>query len=168
MINVVIPMAGIGTRFLNAGYVTPKPFIEVNGKSLIELVLENLELIEAQFILLVREEHIKTQARTLSKITKKFNVQILSIPKVTEGATCTILHAHRLINTEIPLLIANSDQFIDANIQDYIDNCIQRNLDGSILTFIDAENNPKWSFAKINTDGDVLEVQEKNPIKYKN
>ena len=164
MMNVVIPMAGLGSRFLNAGYDVPKPFIEVNGKPLIELVLENLRLPDARYILLVRQEHMQSQAAALDQLAKKFDVQLVPIPKLTEGAACTVLHAHRLINTDVPLLLANSDQFIDASVQEYIEDCMHRGLDGSILTFIDAEKNPKWSFAKIDSNGEVLEVQEKNPI----
>lgn len=164
MINVVIPMAGLGSRFLKAGYETPKPFIEINGKPLIQIVLENLQLPNARYILLVRKEHIYAQSEALSRLIKSFNVQLVSIPKLTEGAACTVLHAHRLINTDEPLLLANSDQFIDASIQGYIEDCVQRGLDGSILTFIDVEKNPKWSFAKIDESGRVLEVQEKKPI----
>lgn len=166
MINIVIPMAGQGSRFLNAGYDIPKPFIEVNGTPLIEIVLENLRMPDARYILLVRQEHIKMQEKLFNRLSKKFDITLVSIKSLTEGAACTVLHAHRLINNDIPLLLANSDQFIEASAQNMVIDAKQRSLDGSIMTFYDEEKNPKWSFAKIDTDGLVLEVQEKRPISH--
>lgn len=164
MINVVIPMAGLGSRFANAGYKTPKPFIEVNGKSLIELVLENLRIPNARYLLLARAEHIETQASVIKRIYSNFDVQFVPIAKLTEGAACTVLHAHRLINNDTPLLLANSDQYINTNVAEYVEDCKSRQLDGSILTFIDKDMNPKWSFAKIDSEGLVMEVKEKLAI----
>ncbi|MES2823702.1 MAG: glycosyltransferase family 2 protein [Pseudomonadota bacterium] len=162
--NIVIPMAGQGSRFANAGYKTPKPFIEVNGKALIELVLGNLQFKDAKYILLVRSEHLESQKEIVKRIQKNYDVTFIPVNKLTEGAASTVLHAHRLINNETPLLLANSDQYIEANISDYITDCQQRNLDGSILTFVDKYLDPKWSFARINSDNLVVEVKEKSPI----
>lgn len=161
MINVVIPMAGQGSRFLEAGYKTPKPFIEVNGISLIELILNNLRLSNARYFLLARTEHLETQAETVKRIRDHFNVTFIPVDKLTEGAACTVLHAHRMINNETPLLLANSDQYVDINIDDYIKDCHKRELDGSILTFTDKDRDPKWSFAKIDSSNLVQEVKEK-------
>lgn len=61
-------------------------------------------------------------------------------------------------------MIANSDQIVDISITDFIDDCLNRKLDGSILTFLDKELNPKWSFAKINSKELVIEVKEKEAI----
>jgi dTDP-glucose pyrophosphorylase len=88
----------------------------------------------------------------------------VEIETLTEGTACTVLHARKYINNLNPILIANSDQLVDINIQDFIEDSINRNLDGSILTFIDEDLNPKWSFAKINNSGIVLEVMEKKAI----
>ncbi|EAH7076626.1 lipopolysaccharide biosynthesis protein, partial [Campylobacter jejuni] len=67
------------------------------------------------------------------------------------------------INNDTPLMIANSDQIVDVDIADFINDSFKRGLDGSILTFIDKEKNPKWSFAKLNNDL-VVEVKEKEAI----
>ncbi|MDC0985831.1 glycosyltransferase family 2 protein [Alphaproteobacteria bacterium] len=162
--NVVIPMAGQGSRFVEAGYKEPKPFIEIFGKTLIELVLENLYMDNARYILLVRAEHMETQAKVIQRIQDSHDVTFLTIDKLTEGAASTILHAHRLIDNNAPLLLANSDQYVEMNIADYIGDCVNKELDGSILTFIDDELNPKWSFAKINDHGIIEEVKEKKAI----
>ena len=164
MINVVIPMAGLGSRFVNAGYLTPKPFIEVNGETLIELVLKNLFIKDACYLLLTRTEHLESQATVVKRIQRNFNVTFIPVDKLTEGAACTVLHAHRLINNDSPLLLANSDQYIDASVSEYVNNCKERNLDGSILTFVDAARDPKWSFARLSSAGLVDEVKEKSAI----
>lgn len=164
MINVVIPMAGQGSRFVKAGYQTPKPFIKVNGTTLIELVLKNLRIKDARYLLLARSEHLESQAAVVKRIQDNYDVQFVPVNKLTEGAACTVLHAHRLINNDSPLLLANSDQYIDASVSDYVNDCRERSLDGSILTFVDTARDPKWSFARINSEGLVEEVREKVAI----
>jgi NDP-sugar pyrophosphorylase family protein len=164
MINVVIPMAGLGSRFANAGYDKPKPFIEVNGTTLIELVLNNLSLDGARYFLLARSEHLTAQATAVRRIRENFDVTFVPVYNLSEGAACTVLHTHRLINSDVPLLLANSDQYVDTSITDYVADCQNRQLDGSILTFVDDKRDPKWSFARIGTSGLVEEVREKIPI----
>lgn len=164
MINIVIPMAGAGSRFAKAGYSKPKPFIDVLGKPMICHVLDNLNMDDTKFILLVRKEHYESEPSTIQWIREHYSVEYVLIDKLTEGAACTVLHAHRLINNDTPLLIANSDQIVDMDINDYINDCKARKLDGSVLCFIDPELNPKWSFAKTNAKGLITEIREKQPI----
>lgn len=161
MINIVIPMAGAGSRFVKAGYKTPKPFIDVMGKPMIVRVLENISCKNARYILITRKDHMIKEKNLIDKIKKEFNVVFIPIDKLTEGAACTVLYARKYINNDIPLLIANSDQIIDMNIEDYLNDCKHRKLDGSILTFIDKTRDLKWSFAKIDSNGLVTEVREK-------
>jgi len=161
MINIVIPMAGQGSRFAKAGYEKPKPFIDVDGKPMIVRVLENLAYSDARYILIARKEHMEKEAELVAEIEKEFNAIFIPIDKLTEGTACTVLYARKYINNNEPLLIANSDQIVDMNIGDFIDDCKQRNLDGSILTFIDKYQDPKWSFAKLDANNLVTEVKEK-------
>lgn len=164
MVNVVIPMAGEGSRFKEAGYDTPKPFIEVDGRTLIEIVLDNLPVRDANFILIARTNHLDTQPEAVRRIENNYRASFVCVNELTEGAACTVLKVHRLINNETPLLLANSDQFVEFDAQDYIDDCQARNLDVSILTFHDEDRDPKWSFARTNRLGLVQEVKEKVPI----
>jgi UDP-N-acetylglucosamine diphosphorylase / glucose-1-phosphate thymidylyltransferase / UDP-N-acetylgalactosamine diphosphorylase / glucosamine-1-phosphate N-acetyltransferase / galactosamine-1-phosphate N-acetyltransferase len=161
MINIVIPMAGAGSRFAKAGYEKPKPFIDVDGKPMIVRVLENLFYSDARYILIARKEHIEKEAQLVAQIEKEFNAIFIPIDKLTEGTACTVLYARKYINNGEPLLIANSDQIVDMNIGDFIDDCNNRKLDGSILTFVDEFKDPKWSFAKIDNNNLVTEVKEK-------
>lgn len=159
MINIVIPMAGAGSRFAKAGYKKPKPFIDVLGKPMICHVLDNLDMPDAKFILLARKEHYDNEPETIQWIKNNYNVEFVLIDKLTEGAACTVLHAYRLINNDAPLLIANSDQIVDMNIADYINDSNARNLDGSVLCFQDDDT--KWSYAKIDDNGYIVEIKEK-------
>ncbi|MGB5964500.1 MAG: glycosyltransferase family 2 protein [Sulfurimonadaceae bacterium] len=162
--NIVIPMAGAGSRFVNAGYKTPKPFVDVLDKPMIMRVLENLSYPDARYILVTRKDHMEVESKLVEEIEKNFNVVFIPIDKLTEGTASTVLYARKYINNETPLLIANSDQLVDMDIADYINECKERKLDGSILTFIDKSRDIKWSFAKIDDDGLVTEVKEKEGI----
>lgn len=158
-------MAGMGKRFADVGYLDPKPFIPVKGKIMIERVLNNLHYKNARYILIARKEHVEARRDQVEYLQKKYNVIIEVVDRVTDGAACTVLKAHRHINNETPLLIANSDQIVDASIADFIDDCARRNLDGSILTF--PSDHPKWSYAKTDENGLVTEVREKVVISNK-
>ncbi|EKE8974957.1 glycosyltransferase family 2 protein [Campylobacter jejuni] len=161
--NIVIPMAGLGSRFVKAGFDKPKPFIDVLDKPMIVRVLENLQYKGARYILIARKEHLTKEKKLVDEIKNNFNVEFMAIDKLTEGTACTVLYARKYINNDTPLMIANSDQIVDINIADFINDSFKRGLDGSILTFIDKEKNPKWSFAKLNNDL-VVEVKEKEAI----
>lgn len=161
MINIVIPMAGLGSRFAIAGYEKPKPFIDVAGRSMIVRVLENLKVPDARYILIARKEHIEQEAELVAQIEKEFNAIFIPIERLTEGTACTVLYARKYINNNQPLLIANSDQIVDINIAYFLKDCENRKLDGSILTFIDKHKDPKWSFVKLDDHHFVTEVREK-------
>lgn len=161
MINIVIPMAGQGSRFAEAGYEKPKPFINVDGKPMIVRVLENLPYPDTRYILIARKEHMDKEKELVTQIEKEFNAIFIPIEKLTEGTACTVLYARKYINNDEPLLIANSDQIVDMDIADFIDDCKDRKLDGSILTFIDHHQDSKWSFAKLDENNLVTEVKEK-------
>ena len=157
-------MAGMGSRFANAGYALPKPFIDVAGKPMIVRVMENLAQPGAKFVLLARKEHIENNQELIREIQSQFNATFVPIDKLTEGTACTVLFARHFLSADESVVIANSDQIVDDCFVQYIQDAKDRNLDGSILTFTDAELNPKWSFAKVDSQGFVIEVQEKKAI----
>jgi HAD superfamily hydrolase (TIGR01509 family) len=159
--NVLIPMAGAGSRFAEQGYVFPKPLIEVNGRAMIDVVVDNLN-IEANYIFIVQREHYErfNLKYMLNMIAP--NCTIVQTDGLTEGAACTTLLAKEFINTDAPLVIANSDQFIEWNSNECMYAFTADAIDGGILTF-DAVH-PKWSYAKLDDTGFVSEVAEKKPI----
>lgn len=160
-LNVLIPMAGQGSRFEKAGFTFPKPLIDVMGKPMIQMVVENLN-IEARYIYVVRREHYEKYnlQYMLNLITP--NCEIILTDGLTEGAACTALLAKDLINTDAPLLMANSDQYVEWNSSEFMYSMANSNADGGILTFTAVS--PKWSFVKKNDLGLVTEVAEKKPI----
>ena len=159
--NVLIPMAGAGSRFAQAGYTFPKPLIEVNGKPMIQVVVDNLN-IDAHYVFIVQEEHFhKYNLKQVLNLIKP-GCDIVTINGITEGAAVTTLLAKEYINSNEPLLIANSDQIVEWNSNECLYAFDADEIDGGILTF--KATHPKWSYAKIGDNGFVSEVAEKNPI----
>jgi HAD superfamily hydrolase (TIGR01509 family) len=160
-LNIIIPMAGAGSRFEQAGYTFPKPLIDVEGKPMIQVVVENLNMV-ANFIFIVQKSHrIKYNLDTLLNIIAP-NCKIIEVDGLTEGAACTALLAKDLINNDNPLFFANSDQFVSWDSNEFMYKMQETDCDGGIVTF--ESIHPKWSFAKVNEFGLVTEVAEKNPI----
>jgi len=160
-LNILIPMAGAGSRFELAGYTFPKPLIEVKGKPMIQVVVDNLN-IDANYIYVVQKSHrSKYNLDTLLNLITP-NCKIVEVDGITEGAACTALLAKDLIDNENPLFFANSDQFVEWDSNEFMYKMQESNCDGGIVTF--KATHPKWSFAKIDDNGFVTEVAEKNPI----
>ena len=161
--KIIIPMAGEGNRFVKEGYSYPKPLIDVNGKPMIQRVVENLNF-DAEYIFLVRKDHLKKYNELYTILDKITNSQfkIIQVDSITEGAACTVLLAKEYINTEEDILIANSDQLIKYRSENFLLLKNMTKTDGIIFTFNAVH--PKWSFVKVNNLGFVTEVAEKNPI----
>ena len=159
--NVLIPMAGAGSRFQAASYTFPKPLIDVEGKPMIQVVVDNLN-IEATFIYVVQKEHrAKYNLDTLLNLITP-NCKIVEVDGMTEGAACTTLLAKEYIDNDSPLIMANSDQFLEWDSNEFMYKMVEQKVDGGIVTF--TATHPKWSFAKVDEYGYVTEVAEKNPI----
>jgi HAD superfamily hydrolase (TIGR01509 family) len=160
-LNVLIPMAGAGLRFEQAGYTFPKPLIDVDGKPMIQVVIDNLN-IDANYIFVVQKAHReKYNLDTLLNLIAP-GCKIIETKGITEGAACTALLAKEHINNDAPLFFANSDQFVEWDSNEFMYKMQESNCDGGIVTF--KSIHPKWSFAKLNEIGLVMEVAEKNPI----
>ena len=160
-LNILIPMAGAGKRFADAGYSFPKPLIEIHGQPMIKWVVQNLN-ISANYIFLAQKSHIeKYNLQSVLKIIEP-DSKIIEIDGITEGAACTTLLAEKFIDNKQPLLIANSDQFIEWNASKTMYKFVSKKADGGILTF--ESIHPKWSYAKVDENNKVLEVAEKKVI----
>ncbi len=162
--NVLIPMAGAGSRFASAGYTFPKPLIAVknfNDKPMIQVIVENLN-IDANHIFITQQEHnVKYNLQQLLGVISP-KATVVSISNLTEGAACTTLVAKEFINNDEPLLIANSDQFVEWDSNEFMYSMMDSGIDGGILTF--ANSHPKWSYVKQDVNGFVTEVKEKQVI----
>lgn len=161
MLNIVIPMAGRGSRFANAGYELPKPLIEIHGRPMIEYVVKNIQpMEECRFIFICLQEHLEKYnlQDKLEKIAP--GCVVVPVNQVTEGAACTVLLAQEFIDNNNPMMIANSDQYVDIDINEYLKAIGQ--LDGLIMTM--KAHDPKWSFIRYDENGLVTLLREKEVI----
>jgi len=157
-------MAGRGSRFQKEGYTLPKPLIPVLGKPMIQVVINNLRpKVAHRFIFICLQEHLeKYQVAEKLKAWAGAGTEIVTVDQVTEGAACTVLLAKEFINNDEPLMIANSDQWIDTDINDYLETMNRENADGLIMTMW--ANDPKWSFVRFNEKHEIIEVVEKEVV----
>ena len=161
--NVVIPMAGAGSRFKIAGYDLPKPFIEFNEKMMIEHVLESFSGIEANFVLVLQEKFLEEQKAQLEKLKNNYILDFVTVPKLTMGAAITALASHKKINPDFDMIFADSDNiFSPIDVCNFIKYSRCNNLAGALLTF--NSNKPCFSYARLDKDGVFLETKEKEVI----
>lgn len=161
MLNIVVPMAGRGSRFAKVGYPLPKPLIDIYGHPMIEHVTRNIiPSVSHRFIYICLLEHI--QRYDLQKRLENFAPGCIVVPvdHVTEGAASTVLLAEKYIDNTDPLMIANSDQYVDINIDSYL--TAMGDFDGLIMTM--NADDPKWSFIQHDEQGLVTLLREKEVI----
>jgi dTDP-glucose pyrophosphorylase len=163
MLNIVIPMAGHGSRFSKAGYILPKPLIPVHDQSMIQLVINNLRpKCVHRFIFICQQKHL--DEFDLREKLNKFapGCEVLAVDQVTDGAACTVLLARSFIDNENSLMIANCDQWIDINVNNYLKAMDKNTLDGLIMTMKAAS--PKWSYIRFDDQGEPCELVEKQVV----
>ncbi len=162
MINVVIPMAGAGSRFQKAGYKLPKPFIDVGGKMMIERVLEGICIPNAHYTLIIRKDFGMEHSALLEKISQRNGIAFVSVEKLTQGASCTALAASEIINNSYPAVFVDSDTiFENGSFNSFIRAALESRADGSLLTVFSDKD--CFSYAKVE-NGFVTETREKEVI----
>ncbi|MEK7616876.1 MAG: glycosyltransferase family 2 protein [Patescibacteria group bacterium] len=163
-INIVIPMSGEGKSFIQAGYTFPKPLIDINGKPMVQIVLENLTpKYKHKFILVCKKEHFDKYSMH-QVFVNSIKGDFITIPLIssTQGALCSVLNAVDQISSNQELVIANADQIIDIDINKFIDFARKSKADGVIMTF--KSHHPRWSYARVDEKGIILETAEKKVI----
>jgi NDP-sugar pyrophosphorylase family protein len=156
-------MAGAGSRFAKAGYENPKPFIDIMGKPMIQWVIENLTTkIEHKFIFICQKEHQEKYTFEKALQDLRPGSQVIGIDGLTQGAAETVLFAANLIDNSEPLVIANSDQFVEFDLTNFFWSLNAKSSDGCILTMTSSD--PKWSYLKYDANFQVTEVREKEVI----
>ncbi len=162
--NIIIPMAGRGKRFLDEGYKSPKPFIDVAGVPMIQKVVENINM-DGRYIFICLKEFIDVHGDEFKEIISKNTPEheIVIVNEVTEGAACTVLLCKDQINNDDDMMIANCDQLVLD--PDYCKNSVKfykdRDADGGILCFLN--DSPKWSYVRMSGEK-ITEVVEKQVI----
>ena len=168
LVNVLIPMAGAGSRFHQAGYSVPKPLIKVFEKTMIRTSIDTLKLkgIDCNYIFVARrykeQEHNDALKKELLSIDPEAN--IVYVNELTEGSACTCLYAKYVMNRDLPLFIFNCDQVFNFSQRtvDTIYNVVNSNLNGAVITWKDT--NPKNSFCEVSENCLCYNFTEKQPV----
>ena len=163
-LQIVVPMAGRGARFAKAGFTIPKPLIPVGGRPMIHWIIENIRPHRPHhFVFLLLAEHLESHPEVPAELKRVCpGCDIVPVAGVTEGAACTVLLARNAIDPGQPLMIANSDQVVDLDINEYISVSDKPGVDGLIMTFW--SDHPRWSYCRLREDGTVGEVVEKKVV----
>ena len=162
LINIIIPMAGSGSRFQKAGIKNPKPLITVLGKTLIEHSIDSFN-VPGRFIFLTRDFDNPEDNVVLSKLLKEKRPESIEIKltALTSGAAESALFAKELIDNDNPLIIYNCDQLISWNSKDFLNFLKEKNPDAAVVLYNNKD--PKNSFAEI-TNGVITKIIEKQAI----
>jgi dTDP-glucose pyrophosphorylase len=163
MLNIVVPIAGRGSRFAAAGYAQPKPLISVHGAPMIAAVVRNVRpQCPHRFIFVALAEHLEHAGMREALTAAAPACLIVSVDRVTEGAACTVLLARKHIDSNDPLMLANSDQWVNLDVDDYLASMERQRADGLIMTM--KADDPKWSFVGLDRLKLVTRVVEKDVI----
>jgi dTDP-glucose pyrophosphorylase len=161
--KIVMPMAGLGSRFASVGITVPKPLIVVRDKPLVKWATDSLRSIDSRdMIFVVRKEHVISHKIDTALKHLYDKATIIVIDKPTDGAACTVLKAKDSINSEEGLLILDCDiHFRSVQFEQMIHN-VPPGTKG-ILPVFPAEGD-KWSFSKVDENWIVKEMAEKKRI----
>jgi dTDP-glucose pyrophosphorylase len=156
-------MAGAGSRFAREGYADPKPLIPVHGQPMIKVVIDNLRpSCPHRFIFICQRTHVAAYGLKEKLEAWAPGSSVIEIDGLTEGAACTVLAARDLIDSDEPLMIANSDQYVDCDIDTYLAQMAAEGMDGYIMTM--RADDPKWSFVGLDDKNCATRVVEKEVI----
>jgi dTDP-glucose pyrophosphorylase len=165
MLNIVLPIAGRGSRFADAGYSLPKPLIPVHGVPMIEAVVQNIRPRSSHhFIFVAQRAHLEHQGMRETLERAAPGCTIIPVTHVTEGAACTVLLSRQFIDSQDPLMLANSDQWVDTDINMYLNVMDEQGAGGLIMTM--TADDPKWSFVGLDERRAVTRVAEKQVISH--
>jgi len=159
--NVIIPMAGLGSRFRQAGFSIPKPLIPVLGRPMYAWATESLPLPHATaliFVLLKSQPEYADLRRDILERYAAHKPIVLDVPALTAGQAVTVLAAAALIDNEQELLIHNADTAFTMQ-RDWVTEAVRHLADGALLVFDSIEK--RWSYSREDADGRVVEVREK-------
>ncbi len=159
--NVVIPAAGRGSRFLDKGITIPKPLISISGKPMVRWAVESLPFVKpSELIFVLRREHVDNYEidKRLKEIFSPA-IKVIVIDYVTEGAACTILLAKGIINNNEPLIVSDCDHYFRNSAYNRLVTNTPEGISGVIPVF--KAEGTKWSFTRFNEGHVVAEVAEK-------
>ena len=161
-VNIVIPMAGRGQRFIEAGYTTPKPLLKIGDDLAIKYIIDIMRVPNAQFIFILRQDHCDEFQLDKKLLEIEPNAKIVRINEITQGAICTVLLAKDFINNSDSLIIKDCDQIINWNPEHFFEFVERNKADGAIVNI--HTDKPNYSFSRVNSKGQIIETAEKSLI----
>tara|TARA_B100002019_G_scaffold4264_1_gene3554 strand:+ start:7319 stop:8050 length:732 start_codon:yes stop_codon:yes gene_type:complete len=158
--NIVIPMAGEGTRFPKDSYKVPKPLININGISMIKCAVDSLNLVGKYHFVIRKDSYYDQVCTTLHSMLP--SAKIISVDETTQGPASSCLLFKEDINTEEELVICNCDQIMKWDSDLFLNSARYYKYDGLVVTY--TTNTPKNSYARVDQNGFVREIKEKEVI----
>lgn len=155
-------MAGQGKRFIEAGYLTPKPLLKLGDDLVIKHIIDIMRTPYAQFIFIVRQDHCNEFQLDKKLLEIEPNAKIVKINEVTQGAVCTVLLAKDFINNDTPMIVKDCDQIINWVPENFFDFVERNKADGAIINI--HTDRPNYSFSRVNSKGQIIETAEKSVI----
>jgi NDP-sugar pyrophosphorylase family protein len=174
MLQVVIPMAGLGSRFTDYGFKTNKCLLPINLQldPMIELAITSLKVtVPCKYFFIINEQNgsDKELRQTLKNICEKHNLDYIigSVDQLTEGPASTVASIKNLLNPDEPLLVSNSDQVLDWSFDQFYTTC--KKYDGCVLTYTPdymrdsfvVGSSDKHSFVELDAEGNPSRFAEK-------
>lgn len=163
-LNIVIPMAGNGIRFLtNPRDTTPKLLRDICEKPVISWILNNIK-IDANYIFILKETPYTIRLQDILKSMVP-NCKIIITKTSTQGSACSILLAENIINNSIPLLVANDNQWLDWDPEEFVlDFLVKENPSKiKLATFISNGSN-RFKYVQLDENDNIVYVRHDKPI----
>lgn len=169
-LHIIMPMAGEGSRFKDAGYKTPKPLVKVFNKPLFVNAINSLanlhkyKFINIEYTFIVRKEHIDKFHIDEVILSYFRKAHIISVEKTTGGAVETCMLAKPYIKDNQSILVMDCDLwFKSKEFENLIKDCLVNNIDKNLLLSFTSNFN-RYSYAQIDNNKKVIQTAEKNPI----
>jgi len=165
--TILVPMAGLGSRFAREGFALPKPFIDVAGKMMIERVLDGLAAPDSRLVLVIQERFRAEHPERLARLERGYGARFAAVARPTLGAACTCLAAFEQIDPDAPLLVSDSDTVVDnATLRAFLaaaeDGPDRPEGAGCLMTFASGES--CYSYVELDERGLATGTREKEPV----
>src|SRR5210317_523257 len=161
-LNVLIPIGGLGERFKEDGYSSPKPLINILGKLMIQYLIDCLDLKENDNVIIVYNKLLSNYSFK-SRIELKKEIIFIELPFQTKGASETVLYGLNNVPQNIlnkPFVIMDCDNFYSVNLLDLYR---KKEIKNIVFSFEDSLNKPIYSYVKI-SDNVIVDIKEKEKI----
>jgi len=165
--KVVIPMSGQSSRFSSAGYTTPKHLIEIDGKKVIEHIID-LYPKDSEFVFIINDKHKdETDVVKVLKNAAPDSI-IVTVPSHKKGPVHSVLQASKYIDDREPVIVNYCDFSMHWDYQDFEEFVIQTECDGCVVCYTGFHphmlGSDNYAFCKTEERNKIVEIREKQPF----